>query len=261
MRSNYFDEKISEFSRFMGRHLIVTWFLVLFLVTGAQDIQLSRISASHVIIYYPGKVGVAVATAYASTLDTICTADIGLFKAEMERKLNVRLCRDALEFSFVTGADSSFSPLWKDGTLCITVGNDLSEPRFRSALGAGIIEGILGRLRSNGAPRWLIYSAAAYESSEHRSYTPPPIESIRYFSDLDEQIESATSKSGLDDLNFYLGNTGKFCDAEFGKGSLVRLVPEFTYSNTFDSAVRHLFHQSAGSVQSEWHRFLQSLVR
>ncbi len=241
-------------SIFRGGSLAVL--LILAPVLPAQASAADYVSGNHVTVYFAFGLSRSVVRSYLAALDSMCAADINSLKTQMDGKLKARLCRDAYDFEDVTGDDSIFSPLWKDGVLYIKIGGDFSDRDFLSSLDAGVIEAMLDRLRSNGAPRWLIYSAAVFESRQYKGCTPPPIESVSYFQDLDEKIQSASSSTELSDLCFYLGSTGKFFDVEFGPGSLVRLLHEFERFNTIGRAVEGAFHQNYERVERDWHDFL-----
>ncbi|MCL5267044.1 MAG: hypothetical protein M1469_02940 [Bacteroidetes bacterium] len=219
------------------------------------------VSDAHLVIYNPVSVDKSTAQSYLSVLSNIYSIEAEKFGVEVRGKLKVRLCHDPYDFSDLTSADSSFSPLWRDGELYIIARGKLGDPDFRSALDAGIIHGILERLRTNGAPRWLIYSVAVYESGEYRECTPPPVESVKYFSDLDEKIQEASSADNLTDLCFYLGNTGKFFDLKFGVGAFIKLLKEFRKETSFDTAVKNLFHMHGSQVEREWRDFLVKQVK
>lgn len=219
------------------------------------------VSDSHLVVYHPPNVGVSTARAYLSVLSRIYSEESEKFGMEARGKLRVRLCRDAYDFSDLTGVDSTASPLWKDGELYIIARTKPGDSAFRPALTAGVIHGILRHLRANGAPRWLIYSAAVYESGEYKECTAPPIESVRYFSDLDEKIQEVFSGGNSADLCFYLGNTGKFFDLKFGVGSFRKLVREFRKETSFDAAVQRLFHVERGKLESDWRDFMARQVK
>jgi hypothetical protein len=172
----------------------------------------------------------------------------------------VRLCHDKYDFSELTGADSLFSPLWKDRTLYIIAIDDIDQPGYRTKLETGVIQGVLDGMRYNGAPAWLVYSVAVYESGEYKGLTPPPFENVKYFSDLEEKMQSASSATDLSDLLFYLGNTGKFLDMKFGVGSLMRLMHEFNRETSLDAAVNDAFHISVSELERDWHQYLLSLT-
>ncbi len=220
-----------------------------------------HLSDSHLAVYCPPGVSVSTARAYLSVLSKIYSEESEKFGTEARGKLSVRLCRDAYDFSDLTGVDSTASPLWKDGELYVIARGNPGDPEFRSALTAGIIHGILEHLRSNGAPRWLIYSAAVYESGEYKECTAPPIESVRYFSDLDEKIQEAFSGGNPADLCFYLGNTGKFFDLKFGVGAFLKLVEEFRRETDFDTVAAKLFHVKKSQLESDWREFMARQVK
>lgn len=224
------------------------------------QMPVKSVSANHVTVYYPPGVDTSVATEYLSTLREIYETYSTELKFGQEGRLIVRLCHDRYDFLELTGKGSLFSPLWREGRLYIIARDDINSPGYRTKLETGVIQGILSRMHHNGAPEWLVYSAAVYESGEYKGLSPPPFESVRYFSDLAEKIQSASSQTEFSDLLFYLGNTGKFLDMKFGAGSLTRLIHEFEHMTSFDAAVRKAFGVSASSLEEDWQRYLSGLV-
>lgn len=199
----------------------------LLLLFAVLQSPLHHVSGANVTIYYPVNINASTAGSYLSAIERMCLDERGKFKIRSGGKLKVRLCRDAYEFLNLTGVDSLFSPVWKindptkeNGVLYIAVQGDLSDSSYRSILEAGVIRALLDRLLQNGAPRWLVNSAAVYESGEYKSCTSPSIEYIDYFSDLNEKIQTAASPTELTDLCFYFGSTGRFFDLRFGAGAL-----------------------------------------
>ena len=235
--------------------------LLLLTMLSAQGGSVHHVSGAHVTVFYPQNVDASVAKGYLTVLDQMYSNDSGRLQVGTRGTLRVRLCRDAYQFSNLTGADSIFSPLWKDGTLYIVVGNNLTDLDYASKLESGVIRGILNYTHSNGAPWWLICSAAIYESGEYRDCTAPPIESVRYFADLDEKIQGASSATDLADLCFYLGNTGKFFDLKFGVGALVQLMREFQHETTLNAAVKKIFHIDRAQLERSWREFLAREAR
>lgn len=230
--------------------------LLLFAILSVQEGSVGFVSGDHVTVYYPSTADGSIARSYLSILEQMYASDSDMFKIGTSEKLRVRLCRDSYQFSDLTASDSIFSPLWKEGTLYVIIHAGLSDPTYRSALEAGVIHGILSRIHPNGAPLWLIYSAAVYESGAYKDCTAPPIANVQYFADLDEKIQSASTPSELTDLCFYLGNTGKFFDLTFGVGSLLNLVQEFQHETAFNVAVKKLFHVERAQLESDWREFL-----
>ncbi len=230
--------------------------LLFFAILFVQDGSAGYVSGDHVTVYYPTTTDKSVVNNYLSVFEQMYTDDSDMFKIGEGVRLKVRLCRDSYQFSDLTGADSIFSPLWKEGTLYVISHAELSDPKYRSTLEAGVIRGILSRIRSNGTPRWLIYSIATYESGEYEDCTAPPVSNVQYFADLDEKIQSASTLSELTDLCFYLGSTGKFFDITFGVGALANLVQEFQHETTFNAAVEKLFHIGRAQLENDWREFL-----
>jgi hypothetical protein len=227
------------------------------LVFAALQLPLYHVSTANVTVYYPTNMGESIAKNYLSAIDQIYLADTTKFKISSEMELRVRLCSYAYEFFDLTGSDSIFSPLWKDGTLYVLNRGDLNDPDYRSALEAGAIRALLSKLRQNGAPWWLINSAAVYESGENKNCMSPPIENVEYFADLDERIQNASSSTELSSLCFYLGETGKFFDLRFGVGALLQLVREFQHETNIGDAVKKLFNVDRAQLESDWRDFLK----
>jgi hypothetical protein len=228
----------------------------LFLLFVALQSPVRHVSGTNTTVYYSANMDTSIAKSYLSVIDQMCLDDTARFKISFEEELKVRLCHDPYEFSNLTGLDSIFSPVWKDGTLYIAGQGDMDDSSYRSILEAGVIRALLDRFRQNGAPWWLVNSAAVYESGEYRNCTSPSIENVDYFSDLDEKIQTASSPAELTDLCFYLGMTGKFFDFNFGPGSLLELVREFQHETNFNEAVKTLFHVGRGQLESDWHDFI-----
>jgi len=229
----------------------------LLLLLTALQLPMSHISSAIVTVYYPTNMDDSVAKSYFYVINQLLVDDTTKFKIGDEKELKIRLCRDAYEFSDLTGFDSVFSPLWKDGTLYILGRGDLNDPDYRSILEAGVIRALLSKLRQNGAPWWLINSAAVYESGEYKNCLSPPIENVEYFADLDERIQSASSQTELSNLCFYLGETGKFFDLRFGVGALLQLVQEFRQETDLGGAVKKLFNVDRADLESDWRDFLK----
>lgn len=216
------------------------------------------VSSSHVTVEHPLNVDVAVAKSYLSVLEQMYVNYSSQLQIGRNGRLRVRLCHDKYDFTGLTAADSMFSPLWKDGTLYIIARDDISDPGYQAKLATGVVQGVLKRINYNGAPAWLVYSVAVYESGLYKGLTPPPVETVKYFSDLEERMQSASSPTDLSDLLFYLGNTGKFLDTRFGVGSLMRLLHEFNRVTSFDEAVNRAFNISVPELERDWHVYLQN---
>lgn len=222
-----------------------------------------HVSSADVTVYYPVNMNIAVAQSYLSAIEQMYLDDTTKFKISREKGLRVRLCRDAHEFSNLTGMDSVFSPLWKvegsehgNGTLYIMNHGDPDDEAYKSVLEAEVIRALLDRLRQNGAPWWLLNSAAIYESGKYKNCISPPVANVAYFSDLEERIQSASSRTDLNELCFYLGATGKFFDSKFGAGTLLQLVQEFQHETNFSAAVEKLLQVKREELESDWHDFL-----
>jgi hypothetical protein len=235
----------------------------LLLLFVAFQLTLHHVSSADVTVYYPANTNTVVAQSYLSAIEQMYLDDTTRFKISREKELRVRLCRDALEFSSLTGMNSFFSPLWKvegsengNGTLYIMSQGDLDDEGYKAALEAEVIRALLDRLRQNGAPWWLLNSAAIYESGNYKNCVSPPAANVTYFSDLEERIQSPRSRTELNDLCFYLGATGKFFDSKFGAGTLLQLVQEFRYETNFDDAVEKLLQVKREELESDWHDFL-----
>ncbi len=235
----------------------------LLLLFVAFQLPSRHVSSADVTVYYPTNMDMAVAESYLSAIQQIYLDDTTKFKISREKELRVRLCRDALEFVSLTGTSSAFSPLWKvegselgNGTLYIINQGDPDDEAYKSALEAEVIRALLDRLRENGAPWWVLYSAAVYESGKYKYCVSPPVANVAYFSDLEERIQNSRSRTELNDLCFYLGATGEFFDSKFGAGALLQLVQEFQHETNFDAAIEELFQVKREELESDWHDFL-----
>ncbi len=232
----------------------------LFLIFAFLQMPVKAISLNHVTVYRSEDVSAAVAREYLSTLQGMYRTYSTRLEFGREGRLIVRLCHNRYEFAELTGKDSLFSPLWQEGKLYIIARDDIDGSSYRTKLETGVIQGVLNGMHENGAPDWLVYSIAVYESGEYKGLTPPPFGNVKYFSDLEEKMQSASSETSLSDLIFYLGNTGRFLDMKFGVGSLMRLIHEFDHSTSFDQAVMSAFHISASTLEHDWRRYLAGLV-
>jgi len=230
----------------------------LILVFVVLQLPVHHVSGTHATIYYPENVSGSVAQSYLSLIDQVYGDATGKLEVAREGGLKVRLCHDRYDFSDLTGRDSIFSPLWNDGTLYILCSQVPGDSAYRQAVEAGVMLGLLSDLRENGAPWWLINSAAIYESGEYNSCSSAPGEAVEYFSDLNEKIESVSSAAEMSNLCFCLGTTGKFFDSRFGVGSLVKLLQEFKDETSFDDAVKNLFHIDREQLEVDWREFLSN---
>ena len=229
--------------------------LLLFTVLQAP---VRSVSSSHVTVVHPLNVDAAIAKSYLSVLEQMYVSYSSQLQVGRNGRLRVRLCHDKYAFSGLTRTDSMFSPLWKDGTLYIIARDDISDPGYQAKLATGVVQGVLKQVNYNGAPAWLVYSVAVYESGLYKGLTPPPVETVKYFSDLEERMQSVSSPTDLSDLIFYLGNTGKFLDTKFGVGSLMRLLHEFDRETSFEEAVSRAFNISVSELERDWHVYLQN---
>ncbi len=232
----------------------------LLLLFAFLQMPVRSVSEGNITVYRPIDVDASVTQEYLSTIQEIFKSFTMKLEFGQDERLVVRLCDNKYDFLELTGKDSVFAPLWKAGRLYVIAGSDTGSPEYRTKLETGVIMGILSRMRYNGAPGWLVYSIAVYESGEYKGLTPPPFGNVRYFSDLEEKIQSASSETEFSDLLFYLGNTGKFLDTKFGPGSVGKLVHEFRHVTRFDDAVRKTFHVSASTLEVDWHRYFSDLV-
>ncbi len=232
----------------------------LLLVLTLLQAPVRHVSSQHVTVYRPLNVDGSVAKGYLSVLEQMYVTYSNKLEIGRRGRLRVRLCHDKYDFLNLTGADSIFSPLWKDGTLYVIARDNINEPGYSSKLATGVIQGVLTPIAYNGAPRWLVYSVAAYESGIYKGLTPPPFETVKYFSDLEERMQSASSPTDISDLMFYLGNTGKYLDMKFGVGSLMRLLHEFDRLTDFQGAVKRAFNISASELEKGWQQYLRTIA-
>lgn len=228
----------------------------LFVIFVALQMPVRHVASSTATIYYSRDIAATVASTYLSVIEQIYVDDTTKFKIGLAGGLKVRLCGSAYEFSDLTGRDSIFSPLCKDGFLYILCQSDPNDTEYQPVLEDGVIRAMLDRLHGHGAPWWLIRSASVYISGLYRDCSPPGGVDISRFSDLEEMIQSASKGSELSDLCFYLGATGKFFDVKFGAGSVERLLREFQHETNFTDAVGKLFHVNGEQVESEWRDFV-----
>jgi hypothetical protein len=218
------------------------------------------VSSSHVTVYRPLNVDAAIARGYLSALEQLYVTYSNRLEIGRNGKLRVRLCRDRYDFASLTGADSGSSPLWKEGTLYIIARDDINDPGYNTRLAVGVIRGVLNSIAYNGAPPWLVYAVAVYESGQYKGLTPPPVETVKYFSDLEERMQSASSPTDVSDLIFYLGNTGKYLDTKFGVGSLMRLLHQFDHVTSFADAVSGAYHIDLQELEQDWHEYLVNVA-
>ncbi len=216
-------------------------------------------SSAHVTVYSPVNVDTSVANGYLWELERLYSQYSSVLELGRGGRLRVRLCSDRYDFSRLTGVKAMFSPLWEDGTLYVIALDDMNEPGYRTRLATGVIRGVLDEIHQNGAPAWLVYATAVYESGEYKGLTSPPVENVRYFSDLEEKMQSVRSETDYSDLLFYLGNTGKFLDMKFGAGSLTRLLHEFDSTTSFADAVRDAFHIGVPELEHDWRAYISGL--
>lgn len=225
----------------------------------AAQVRERSMSSAHVTVYCPLNVDTSVANGYLWELENLYSAYSSRLELGRGGRLRVRLCDDKYDFMQQTGADSMLSPVWRDGTLYLIALDDIDAPGYRTKLATGVIRGVLDGIHQNGAPAWLVYATAVYETGEYNGLTPPPEMTVRYFSDLEEKIQSVNSGTDQSDLLFYLGYTGQFLDMKFGVGSLSRLLHEFDRPTGFEEAVREAFHISVPELQHDWRDYLSGL--
>jgi len=214
------------------------------------------LSGKHVTVYYTPKTGISTARNYLSLIDKMYNDESVKLGIGAGGRLRARICSDVYEYSNYTQVDTFLAPLFKDGVLYIIKKSSTSDPVYRRRLETAVVQGILARIRYNGAPWWLVYSAAVYESGQYKDLTPPTVESVRYFADLDERIQDVSTASELSDLNYYLGATGRFFDAQYGQGSLIKLIRQFTHRTTINDAVSRMFHDNLDHVETTWHDYI-----
>lgn len=224
----------------------------------SSQARVHSVADRHVTVFYPSTVSAAFANTCLSVTEQIYKVESDRFRIGTSDKMRVRICGDGFEFSNLTGSDSIAAPLNKDGVLYLIRGSDFKDVVFKSRVEAGVIRIILDRIRINGAPWWLIHSAAVYESGQYKDCGAPPIENVQYFADLDEKIQNATTPSELNDLCFYFGATGRFFDFKYGSGSFIKLIQQFNHPTTMREAARRLFHADLDRVEQDWHDFLAS---
>ena len=217
-------------------------------------------STAHVTVYSSVNVDTSIASGYLWQFERLYSHYSSLLELGQGERLRVRLCHDRYDFARLTGTGSFDSPLWKDGTLYVIALDDTDTPGYLTKLAAGTILGVLDGIRRNGAPAWLVYATAAYESGEYEGLTAPPFGNVRYFSDLEEKMQSAATATDISDLDFYLGITGKFLDTKFGAGSLSRLLHEFNHPMSFSEAVTAAFHIGVPELEGEWRAYISNLV-
>ncbi len=233
----------------------------LLLLFAFLQMPVRSISSDHVRIYFPSNIDTSVANRYLSALEKMYVTYSSRLGIGEDGILKARLCHDGYDFSGLTSDDSVFSPLWKEGTLYAIAGSDVDNPSYGARLGTCVIRGILNRISHRGAPGWFVYSVAVYESGEYEGLTPPPMVGVKYFSDLEEKMQSVSSGSELSDLLFYLGSTGKYIDLKFGAGSVVKLLHEFDHTTSFKAAVGNSLHVTIPELETGWYRYLLSLVK
>lgn len=221
---------------------------------------LRTMSTAHVTVYSPVDVDTSIASGYLWEFERLYSHYSALLDIGQGERLRVSLCHDKYDFARLTGAGPVFSPLWKDGMLYVTALGDSDTPGYLTKLATGTILGVLEGVHRNGAPAWPVYSTAAYESGEYEGLTSPPFRNVRYFSDLEEKKQSAVTAADISDLDFYLGNTGKFLDTKFGAGSLSRLLHQCDRPVSFSEAVTPAFHVGVPELEIEWRAYISNLI-
>ena len=154
----------------------------LFLIFVTLQMPVRHVASSTATVYYSQNIPETVATSYLSVISRIYIDDTTKFKTGLAGGLKVRLCGNEYEFFDATGKDSTFSPLWKDGTLYIQYQSDPNDTAYGPLLEDGVIRALLDRLHGHGAPWWFIRSAADYVSGVYRDCSVPEGKDISHFS-------------------------------------------------------------------------------
>ncbi|MGC8653935.1 MAG: hypothetical protein ACP5US_08115 [Candidatus Kryptoniota bacterium] len=233
--------------------------VLLFVLMFQSPIQ--KIESQNVRLYYSGATARQNAKGWLNFIQGVFKTDVKQIKYGQDRKINVRLCRDYLEFTRVSGLDSVFAPAQVNGILYVVCPDSSADGSYIEKLSRGVLLQLLTPLHSNGMPWWLIYSVAVYESGELQSLSPVPFISVHYLNDLEERIQNTSSGSNYEETLYYLGITGEFLEVKFGAGSLVGLLHEFTRANTFDSAIRRVLHVDKHRLEDEWRDYLKKEIR
>lgn len=234
------------------------WILLLELVFQPT---VQKVESQNVRLYYSWPVTRQNAHKCLNLIQEIFEVDAREIQYGWHNHVDVRLCRDYLQFTQLTGFDSAFAPSLINNVLYVVCPNHKADSTLLEKLSRGVLLQMLTPLRVNGLPWWLMYSAAIYKSGELQSLSPVPFVSVDYLNDLEERVQNVSSGVNYDEeALYYLGITGKFIEVRFGAGSIARLLHEFTASNTFDSAIKKVLHVDKHRFEDEWRKYLKEQV-
>jgi len=223
--------------------------------------SVQRIESQNVRLYYSKPITRENAQECVNLIQRVFDACVKQIQFGEDQRIDVRLCRDYLQFSHLSGFDSVFAPIVVNGVLYVVCPDNTANGPDIEKLSRSVLLQLLMPLHSHGAPWWLIYSAAVYESGELQSLSAVPLTSVNYLNDLEERLQNISSESNYEETLYYLGITGKFLEVRFGTGSLVKLLHEFTVPNTIDSAIRRVLHVDKHQLENEWREYLNKVMR
>jgi len=177
---------------------------------------------------------------------------------DLEARPEVRIYESDQKFAKATGErNSSRGALSKRGIMHVKpVAKLESENRFAQVLSYELAVLVLDHAVQRGCPQWLVQSFGVYHSGKMVDLTPPTGRTVRYFSDLDQDIQEYPDPPRRQEVEYLLGTTMKFLVEKLGEEKAFSIFMKFDGTATVEEVFSSLSGQEYASIEKEWSSFI-----
>ena len=185
-----------------------------------------------------------------------------VLRMNIEKQTEVRIYDTELKFSKGTGdRKSERSASFRRGVLHLKpVAKLEAENRLAQALSMELPMALLEKAIMSGCPQWLAQSFAVYHAGVMPDLSPPVGTKLRYFSDLDQDIQEHPDPPKRQDVEFLLGTTMKFFIESFGEERTFQVFGKFNGTMPIEEVFRSWFGKEFEAIEEAWALHLTAAV-
>jgi len=177
-----------------------------------------------------------------------------ILRMNLEKQTEVRIYDTESKFAKAAGdRKSSKGAAFKRGVLYLKpVAKLEAENRLAQALSMELPMALLDQAIMSGCPQWLAQSFAVYHAGIMPDLSPPVGTKLRYFSDLDEDIQESPDPPKRQDVEFLLGTTMKFFIESFGEEKAFQVFGKFNGTMPIEEVFRSWFGKEFDAIEEAW---------
>ena len=127
-----------------------------------------------------------------------------------------------------------------------------AENSLAQALSMELPMALLEKAIMSGCPQWLAQSFAVYHAGTMPDLSPPVGMKLRYFSDLDQEIQEHPDPPKRQDVEFLLGTTMKFFVESFGEEKAFQVFGKFNGTMPVEEIFRSWFGKEFDAIEEAW---------